>query len=152
MFHYFYGKQEEIADKLLACCSDKLTNAIRTLMLKPQKCTNNPCQCDFSISQCSLDFTETPQQQPGTGTLKVNFMLLISKNLLAKSENSLKFGITELTDAACLRAWLISSLISDRFLFRFSSSIFKGLSLSNKRLACASTSLTCFSAVNAVKT
>lgn len=51
-------------------------------------------------------------------------------------------GEHPLTDAACFRAWLISSLISDRFLLRVSSRVFKGFSRSNKRLACVSTSLT----------
>lgn len=47
-----------------------------------------------------------------------------------------------LTEAACFRAWLISSLISDRFLLRFSSNVFRGFNRSNKRLACVSTSFT----------
>lgn len=46
----------------------------------------------------------------------------------------------QLTEAACFRARLIRSLISDRFLLRFSSSVFKGFSRSNRRLACISMS------------
>lgn len=33
-----------------------------------------------------------------------------------------------LTEAACFRAWLISSLISDKFLLRFSSNVLRGFS------------------------
>lgn len=46
----------------------------------------------------------------------------------------------QLTEAACFRARLIRSLISDRFLLRFSSSVFNGFNRSNKRLACISMS------------
>lgn len=48
--------------------------------------------------------------------------------------------LAQLTEAACFRARLISNFISDRFLLRFSSSVFKGFSRSNKRLACISMS------------
>lgn len=56
-----------------------------------------------------------------------------------------------LTEAACFRAWLISSLISDRFLLRFSSNILRGFNRSNKRLACVSASLTLLPASRANK-
>lgn len=77
---------------------------------------------------------------------------ILKESVLKVKVKPVKSAAMVLTDAACLRAWLMSSLISDKFLLRFSSSIFRGFSLLSRRLACALTSLTCFSAVIAGKT
>lgn len=42
----------------------------------------------------------------------------------------MQYVTVTLTEAACFRAWLIISFISDRFLLKFSPSNFKGCNLS----------------------